>query len=314
MLQMGDPMLSLIVRRLLAGVIVLWGAATLIFLIVRVAPGDPAAVLLGPDAEPGQIAALRARLGLDRPLLLQYWDYLGQSLHLDFGDSYRLATSAIDAVLSRLPATIDLTLTSAVISVFAGLLLGSAAGIRAGSGQDRIVTTLTIVLQSFPTFWIGIMLILVFALGLRLLPTSGAQSLSSLVLPAVTLSFPFTAIVARVARSGIAEAMAEPYVQTALSKGLTSREVLTGHVLRNALIPVTTVVGLQVGALLGGAVVVENVFAWPGLGTLIVESVGNRDYAVVQAATLTIAAIIVLLNLIADLLYAQLDPRIRAAS
>jgi ABC-type dipeptide/oligopeptide/nickel transport system permease component len=307
-------MLTLIVRRLLAGVFVLWGAATLIFLVVRVAPGDPAVVMLGPDAEPDQIAAMRIRLGLDQSILTQYWDYLGRSLQLDFGDSYRLATSAFDAVLSRLPATIDLTLTAAVISVVAGLVLGSAAGVRAGSRQDRLVTTLTIVLQSFPTFWVGIMLILVFALGLRLLPSSGAQSLSSLILPAVTLAFPFTAIVARVTRSGIAEAMGEQYVQTALSKGLTRREVLTGHALRNALIPVATVVGLQVGALLGGAVVVENVFAWPGLGTLIVESVGNRDYAVVQAATLTIAAIIVVLNLAADLLYAQLDPRIRTAA
>jgi ABC-type dipeptide/oligopeptide/nickel transport system permease component len=158
------------------------------------------------------------------------------------------------------------------------------------------------------------MLILVFALGLRLLPSSGANDLSGLVLPAITLSFPFTAIVARVTRSGVAEAMAEPYVQTALSKGLTPREVLTGHLLRNALIPVTTVVGFQIGALIGGAVVVENVFAWPGLGTLIVNAVGNRDYTVVQAATLTIAGIIVLINIVVDLLYAQLDPRIRAAS
>ena len=304
-------MLTLIGRRLLAGVFVLWGACTLIFLIVRVAPGDPAAVMLGPDADPGQVAAMRVTLGLDKPIVVQYWDYLGRVLHLDFGDSYRLGTSAIDAVLSRLPATIDLTVTAAAISLFAGLVLGSAAGIRSGSLQDRIVSTLTIVLQSFPTFWIGIMLILVFSLGLRLLPSAGVHGISSIVLPAVTLSFPFTAIVARVTRSGVAEAMSEPYVQTALSKGLALRQVLTGHVLRNALIPVTTVVGLQVGALLGGAVVVENVFAWPGLGTLVVDSVGNRDYAVVQAATLTIAAIIVLLNLAADLLYAQLDPRIR---
>lgn len=306
-------MLTLIGRRLLAGVLVLWGACTLIFLIVRVAPGDPAAVMLGPDADPGQVAAMRVKLGLDKPILVQYWDYLVRVLHLDFGDSYRLGTSAIGAVFSRLPATIDLTLTAAAISLFVGLVLGSVAGIRSGSLQDRIVTTLTIVLQSFPTFWIGIMLILVFSLGLRLLPSAGVHGIGSIVLPAVTLSFPFTAIVARVTRSGVAEAMSEPYVQTALSKGLTLRQVLTGHVLRNALIPVTTVVGLQVGALLGGAVVVENVFAWPGLGTLIVDSVGNRDYAVVQAATLTIAAIIVLLNLAADLLYGQLDPRIRMA-
>lgn len=166
-------MLTLIVRRLLAGVFVLWGAATLIFLVVRVAPGDPAVVMLGPDAEPDQIAAMRIRLGLDQSILVQYWDYLGRSLHLDFGDSYRLATSAFDAVLSRLPATIDLTLTAAVISVVAGLVLGSAAGIRAGSRQDRLVTTLTIVLQSFPTFWVGIMLILVFAVGCDCCPVRG---------------------------------------------------------------------------------------------------------------------------------------------
>lgn len=304
----------MILGRLAIGVVVVWGAVTLIFIIVRVAPGDPANVLLGPDAQPDQIEALRQKLGLNDPMLVQYFHYLGHAARFDFGESYRLGGSAMDAVLSRLPATIDLTVAATVIAVVVGLPLGLAAGVRPDSRSDRIVSAITVSLQSFPTFWIGIMLILVFALGLRALPSSGVGTPLHLVLPSVTLAFPFVAIVARVTRSSLVEAMAEPYMDTAYAKGLTVRQALFGHALRNSLIPVVTVIGLHIGALLGGAVVVENVFAWPGLGTLIVESVGNRDYTVVQAAVLTIAVIIVVLNIITDLCYTALDPRIAVRS
>jgi peptide/nickel transport system permease protein len=174
-----------------------------------------------------------------------------------------------------------------------------------------VVSASTIALQSFPTFWVGIMLILIFALALGVLPSAGSGTPQHLVLPAVTLALPFTATVARLTRTSVAETMREPYIQTARSKGLTEPQVLTGHALRNSLIPVVTIVGLHMGGIIGGAVIVENVFAWPGLGSLIVDAVANRDYEVVQAATFLIAGIVMLFNLLADLLYTQLDPRIK---
>ncbi len=210
-------MIKIILRRLLIGLFVMWGAASLIFVIVRVAPGDPATVMLGPDADPEQIARLHETLGLDRPMFAQYLSFLGDAVRLDFGDSHRLGRPATDAVFDRLPATIELTLAA------------------------------TIALQSFPTFWVGIMLILVFALGLRLLPSAGVGTPQHMILPAVTLALPLTAIVARLTRSSVAETMREPYVQTARSKGLAEPQVLLGHALRNSLIPVVTVVGLQMG-------------------------------------------------------------------
>ncbi|GAA2348817.1 ABC transporter permease [Dactylosporangium salmoneum] len=304
-------MAMMVLRRLASAVVVMWGAASLIFVMIRLAPGGPAVVLLGPDADPEQVADLSARLGLDRSLPEQYLTYLLDVVRLDFGESYRLDMPAMEAVLNRLPASIELAATAAVIAVCAGLVLGLLAGYRRGGALDRITSTLTIGLQAFPTFWVGIMLILTFSLVLRLLPSSGVGTPAHMVLPAVTLSLPFTAIVARLTRSSVVEELEEPYAGTARAKGLTERQVLLGHALRNSLIPVLTVVTLQFGALIGGAVVVENVFAWPGLGSLIVSAVAGRDYAVVQAAALTIAGIIVLLNLVADLLNARLDPRIR---
>jgi peptide/nickel transport system permease protein len=303
--------IRVIVKRLLVGVLVMWGAASLIFLIVRVAPGDPATILLGPDADQQQIDELTARLGLDQPKLTQYAHYLADVARFDFGDSYRLGRPAMAAVLERLPATAELMLTSTAIAVVLGVSLGLLAGARPGRVVDRVVSASTIALQSFPTFWVGIMLILIFALALGVLPSAGAGTPAHLVLPAVTLALPFTATVARLTRTSVAETMREPYIQTARSKGLTEPQVLVGHSLRNSLIPVVTIVGLQMGGLMGGAVIVENVFAWPGLGSLIVDAVANRDYEVVQAATFLIAGIVMVFNLLADLLYSQLDPRIK---
>jgi peptide/nickel transport system permease protein len=304
-------MIRVIVKRLLIGVLVMWGAASLIFGIVRVAPGDPVSILLGPDASRQQIDELTASLGLDRPLISQYFSFLADAARLDFGRSYLLGRPAMSEVLERFPATAELMLTSTSIAVALGLTLGLLAGGRPGRLVDRVVSASTIALQSFPTFWVGIMLILVFALALRVLPSGGAGTPAHLILPSVTLALPFTAIVARLARTSVAETMREPYIQTARSKGLTERQVLVGHTLRNSLIPVVTIVGLHMGGLMGGAVIVENVFAWPGLGSLVVDAVSQRDYAVVQAATFLIAGIVTLFNFVADLLYSQLDPRIR---
>lgn len=304
-------MSGLILRRLGLGVFVIWGAVSVMFLLLRLAPGNPALLLLGSDATPDEIADLTERLGLDRPGWEQYFTYLGQVASLDFGTSFRYSMPAMDVVLSRLPATVLLTLSATVLAVVVGLSLGILAGRRPGGLVDRITSGVTILLQSMPTFWVGIMFILLFALTLRVLPSAGIGSPAQLVLPSVTLALPFIAIVARVTRSSLAESMGESYVQTAFAKGLTRGEVVRGHALRNSLAPVIAVVGLQVGALLGGAVIVENVFAWPGLGTLIIQAVQFRDYSVVQAAVLLIAAIVLVLNLMADIAYAVVDPRVR---
>ncbi|MEV0720225.1 ABC transporter permease [Asanoa sp. NPDC050611] len=307
-------MTGVVLRRLAIGVFVLWGAGTMMFVLLRLAPGDPATLLLGPDASAADVAALSERLGLDQPMVAQYLTFLKNAAQFDFGDSYRFGQPAMDVVLGRLQATVELTLTATVIAVVVGLALGMLAGRRPDGRVDRVVSGLTILLQGMPTFWVGIMLVLLFTATLGLLPSSGTGTPAHIVLPAVTLSLPFTAIVARITRTSVAQSMREPYVQTARSKGLTELQILTGHALRNSLVPVVTIVGLQMGALLGGAVVVENVFAWPGLGSLVVESVSNRDYAVVQAAALLIAAIIVVLNLVADLSYSLLDPRVRTGA
>jgi peptide/nickel transport system permease protein len=304
-------MIRVIVKRLLIGVLVMWGAASLIFLIVRVAPGDPVSILLGPDATQDQIAELSASIGLDKPLAVQYVHFLADAARFDFGESYRLGRPAMAEVLERLPVTAELMLASTLIAVVLGLILGLLAGGRPGSVVDRVVSAAAIALQSFPTFWIGIMLILVFALALRLLPSAGSGTPTHLILPAVTMALPFTAIVARLTRTSVVETLREPYIQTAKSKGLTNQQVLLGHALRNSLLPVVTIIGLHMGGLMGGAVIVENVFAWPGLGSLVVDSVTNRDYEVVQAATFVIAGIVMIFNLVADLVYTQLDPRIR---
>lgn len=304
-------MLPIVLRRIGIGAFVIWGVVTAVFVIVRVAPGDQATVALGPDATASDIAALRHSMGLDRPLWLQYLSYLGGVLRLDFGDSYRYGTPAMRTVLDHFPATVVLTVCAALIAVVVGLLLGLAAGRRPGSVADRTVSTVALILQALPPFWAGIVFILVFALTLRLLPSAGYGIGPHLVLPAVTLAMPFTALVARVARSSVAEVMGEGFVAAARSRGLTESQVLLRHVLKNALAPVVTIVALHIGTLLGGAVIVETVFAWPGLGSLLVAAVGNRDYAVVESATVVIALCVVVLNLVADLSYARLDPRIR---
>jgi peptide/nickel transport system permease protein len=301
----------MILSRLAVSIFVVWGATTVMFVLIRIAPGDPATILLGSDATPGEIAVLRERLGLEGSPIEQYLAYYGQLLRLDFGESFRNGISAMTVVLDRLPATIELTLAATLIAILIGLTLGVIASRRPDGVVDRIVSTIAILFQGMPTFWVGIMLILAFSLVLRVLPSAGAGSPAHLVLPAVTLSLPFTAIVARLSRATLTEAMREPYIQTALAKGLTRSEALREHAMRNALGPVVTIVGLQMGTLLGGAVVVENVFAWPGLGTLIVQSVAYRDYAVVQAAVLLIALIVLILNLVVDIANAALDPRIR---
>lgn len=307
-------MLPQLVRRIGLMVFTVWGAVSLTFVILRLAPGDQATVQLGPDATAAEVAALRGELGLDRPIFVQYLDYLGSALTGDFGESYRFREPAMTVILERFPATVVLALTATVLALTIGLLLGILAGRSPGRLADRVISGVTLVMQAIPPFWSGIMLILFMALTLRLLPSAGSGDLEHLVLPAVTLAIPFTALVARITRSSVAEVTAEPYILTARSKGLSERAVLTRHAVRNSVIPVVTIVSLHIGTLMGGAVIVEQVFAWEGVGSLLVNAVGNRDYAIVQGATVLFAIVVVTMNLLADVFNARLDPRIRTGA
>jgi peptide/nickel transport system permease protein len=302
-----------LVRRALLSLLVLWGAVTVVFVAVRLVPGDPAQVMLGTTATAEEIAALRTRLGLDRPVPIQYGTYLLQVAQLDLGDSLRLGTPVIVAVADRVPNTLLLGGVALGIAVLLGFPMGLTAAVKAGKSADRVISLFSILGQSVPGFWVGIMLILVFARELRLLPSGGAESWQHLVLPAATLALHPVGILARLVRSGLLEVVHEDYVRTAYAKGLATRSVVLRHAVPNMLIPVVTVVGLQAGNLLGGAVIVESVFAWPGVGRLLVDAIGDRDYPLVEAATLFITGAFVLINLLVDVLYGYLNPRIRLA-
>jgi ABC-type dipeptide/oligopeptide/nickel transport system permease component len=300
-----------IIRRLGFSVFVLWGALTIVFLAVRAAPGDPAQMMLGTDATAQEVAALRARLGLDRPLVVQYLGYLAQAARLDLGRSLRLDMPAVQAIWERIGETGRLALTAIVIAVGVSFPLGIAAALRPRSPVDSVVSVVSLLGQSVPNFWLGIMLILLFARYLRLLPSGGSDSWAHLVLPAITLALFQIGVLTRLVRSGMLDVLDEDYVRTARAKGLTPRSVMVRHALLNMLIPVITVIGLQLGHLLGGAVIVETVFAWPGVGRLLVEAIGNRDYPLVQATILFITAGFVVINFLVDLSYGIIDPRVR---
>jgi peptide/nickel transport system permease protein len=302
-----------VARRLFFAIFVLWGAVTIIFLVLRIVPGDPAAVMLGPHATGAQIAAVRTRLGLDEPLFIQYFHYLNDVIRLDFGESFRMRMGAMELVMSRAPASAQLAITALSLSLIIGIPLGVLAALRPHSIIDRIVTTASLFTQSLPNFWVGIVLILVFARTFELLPSSGNATWQHFILPSVTLALPFLAILVRLVRSGLLEIIHEGYVRTARAKVLLERVVIFRHATRNAMIPVVTVIGLQFAGLLSGTVIVETVFSWPGIGRLLIDAINNRDYAVVQACIFVIAAMFVLLNLFVDVLYGYLDPRVRVA-
>jgi len=297
--------------RLASSLLVVFGAATIVFLAMRSVPGDPAVVMLGVSATPEQIAALRASWGLDAPLFVQYFNYLVRMASFDFGQSLRLGISAGQAVAQNLPNTVYLAVVAFVMAVSVGLPLGVYSALRRGRAADRLVSLLSLAGQSLPSFWVGIMLVLVFSRALHILPSGGAESPQAVLLPAITLALPLLSVIVRLVRSGLLEAMGEPYMQTARAKGLGEPRVIGVHGVRNMLIPVVTVVGLELGTLLGGAVIVETVFAWPGLGRLLIDSIAARDYAVVQASVVMLVVFFVAINIVVDMLYGVLDPRVR---
>ena len=300
-------------KRALQSLIVLFGALTLVFVLVRLAPGDPIIRMAGPNASLEEIEAMRKRLGFDKPIYVQYGIYLRNVAKGDLGTSVCYQRPAMDVVIEHLPATAQLALTSMVLAILITIPVGVFAAIKRGSLFDTITMTVSLFGQSVPSFWLGIVLIIIFAVRLRVLPTSGYGSWRSLVLPTITLTFYMMGLIARLTRSSMLEVLGAEYLRVARSKGLKEIVVIVRHGLPNALIPIVTTIGLQTGALLGGAVITETVFAWPGIGSLTVASICALDYSVIQAVVVLSAVVFVVINLLLDIVYVLIDPRIRCA-
>lgn len=299
-----------VLRRLLFALIALFAVSVITFAAVR-ASGDATYLLVGMDASQDDIAAVRAKYGLDKPLLSQYTTYVGHVLRGDFGTSIKYGVPALDLVLSRLPHSIVLALTGFALALLVGVPLGIQAAVRRGTAADYGATAFALVGQAMPGFWVGTMLQLLFAVSLGWLPSGGGGTLWHLVLPAVTVSWFSMAAFARLTRNSMLDVLDADFVKFARVKGNTEASVIWRHAFRNAALPLVTFAGLNLGTLLGGAVVVESVFAWPGVGQLMIASIGSRDYPVVQAAVIVTAALFLLVNFVVDLLYGVLDPRIR---
>jgi peptide/nickel transport system permease protein len=299
--------------------VVMFFVATVVFAISHVIPGDPAAVMLGSSATAADVAALRTRLGLDAPLLLQYLHFLVNAVSLDFGQSLFLNQSVAAALLSRAPVTLQLTALAAVLATCIGVPVGVFSAVRRGGWLDQAVTGLAMTAASLPSFWIGLTLIEYLSVRLHLFPVAGygppqagwAAHLHSLILPAIAVGLPNMALIMRFTRASMLDVLQEDYVRTARSKGLSPVTVIVKHAFRNARTAVLTVIGLTVASLIGGAIVTETVFGLPGVGNLIVSAVLRRDYPVIEGALLVISGVYVLINLVIDLLYVALDPRLR---
>lgn len=304
-------MLQLIARRLIFLIPIIIGVTFISFSILRLTPGDPAQVLLGENATEDDIRAIRQKFGLDKPFFVQYAIYIANVFQGDLGTSIRTQRTVLTEVMSRYPATLELAGTAVIIASLIGLI----AGIIAASNQNSIFDYGSMVVSLFgismPIFWLGLMLMLIFSVILGWLPAVGRGTLAHLILPAVSLGANSAAIIARMTRSSMLEVIRQDYIQTARAKGLAERVVLYKHAVRNALIPVITVVGIQFGYLLSGAVLTETVFAWPGVGRLMIQSIYMRDYPVVQGAILLVAINFTLVNLFVDVLYGYINPKIR---
>ena len=308
-------MASYIIRRLLYSLLVLFGVTLLVFVTLRLS-GDPVQLLLR-DGNPSQedIERLRRALKLDRPVHEQYVVFVASALRGDFGESLRYRTPALEEILARVPATLQLSVVAYLFALAVAIPAGIVSAVRRGGIADFVSRFVSLIGVSFPSFWLGLILILIFAVRLRWLPVSGrgeglVDGLKALVLPAVTLGTAYAATLMRLLRSSLLEVLNQDFIRTARAKGLGDRAVLLRHALRNALIPVVTVAGLQIGFLISGSVIVEVVFSWPGVGRLVVDSIGARDYPIVQAAVVLLASALILINLLVDVMYALIDPRI----
>jgi len=306
-------MLRRLLRHLVLVIPTLLGVVTLVFAFLHLVPGDPVEIMLGESAAPADVAALRHDLGLDRPLPAQYARFLVRVAHGDLGQSIAFRAPVAAVIGDRYPATLELAGTAFLLALALAIPLGVLAAARAGSMLDRLTRITSLAGACLPSFWLGPLLILGFSIGLGWLPVSGRGGLLHLVLPAVTLALGMIGVLVRLVRTSMLEALTEDYVRTARAKGTPDWRVVTVHALRNALMPVATVAGLQAGALLAGAILTETIFAWPGLGRLIVEAISARDYPLVQGCVLTIGVSYVSVNLVTDLFYQAIDPRLRDA-
>lgn len=304
-------MLQQVGIRIAAALLVMWGACTLVFLLIHLVPGDPVEAMLGETARAADREAMRAALGLDAPLWRQYFDYLTGLVHLDLGESLREQRAVTRILAERLPATLLLAVASLALAMLIAVPLGVLAARFHGHALDQLAMGFSLLGIAIPNFWLGPLLILVFSLWLGWTPVSGMEQPLSLVLPAMTLGTGLAAVLARMVRNAVLEVLAEDYVRTARAKGLSEQAVLRRHALRNAWLPVLTLLGLQLGALLGGAVITETVFAWPGIGSLLVEAIQGRDFPLVQGTVLLIATLYVLINMLTDVAYTYVDPRVR---
>jgi peptide/nickel transport system permease protein len=297
--------------RFLQAIVTFFGAMILFFFIVRILPGDPARILAGPEASEEDVAKIREALGLNKPIYEQLFIYLTSILRGDLGTSIKYGTPVVNEILARLPYTIALALVAEAIAVIIAIPLGVLAALKPRSMLSYIASLLSILGTSLPVFWVGLMLIFIFAVERKLLPSSGADSPKHIILPALTLAFFLTGNLARMTKAAVLEALSSNHVVTAIAKGLPFSKILVRHVLRVSLIPILTIISLQLGALLGGAIITETVFAWPGIGSLLVDSLFYRDYVLAQGIIMFIVGVFILLNLLTDIAYALVDPRIR---
>lgn len=299
-----------LIRRVLQAILVVWGVSTIVFAMSHLT-GDPGALLLPANANAQQLAQFKSDMGLDQPLYVQYLKFLGQLARGDLGVSIQRKEPVADLVLARLPQTLKLSGAAFLLSTLIAFPVGIYGATHRGSLGERAVFALTALAQSMPVFWLGLMLILFFGVQLRWLPVAGSDTPLHLVMPAVALSVYSTARNARLLRSSMLEALGNEYVRTARAKGLDERVVVWRHALRNSLIPVITLMGLQLGVLMGGAIVTETVFSWPGVGRLIGDAIAFRDYPLIQGGVLFLSGVFVFANLVVDLVYVAIDPRIR---
>jgi peptide/nickel transport system permease protein/oligopeptide transport system permease protein len=304
-------MIRYILIRIMYAIPTLIGAMIVMFILIRMLPGDPARLIAGPEALEQDVERIREQLGLNKPLYIQFIDYMSSILRGDFGVSLKYGTPVIKEIMARLPYTIVLAIVAEAIAVSISLPLGVLSALNPRSRLSYMISTLSLVGASVPIFWIGLIFIYIFAVNLKLLPSSGAESPRHLILPAVTLALLLIGNLTRITRASVMDVLGSNHVITAVSKGLAPRIILFRHVLRNAFIPIITIIGIQTGALLGGAVVTETVFAWPGIGSLLVDSLFYRDYPLAQGIILFIVFVFITINILIDILYAYIDPRIR---
>ncbi|HED39581.1 MAG TPA: ABC transporter permease [Chromatiales bacterium] len=304
-------MLNFLLSRLLSALFVIFGVSCLVFFLIHLVPGDPVEVMLGESSQPADREALRAALGLDQPIGVQLINYFHGLLHFDLGESLHSKRPIADILMERIPATATLAAAGLLVAVVIAFPLGIMAAMKKDSAWDSGAMLFSLFGISIPNFWMGPLLILFFSLWLGWLPVSGQSGVASLVLPALTLGTALAAILARMIRATLLEVMGEDYIRTARAKGLSERAVIVNHGLKNAMLPVITLLGLQLGALLGGAMITEIVFSWPGIGQLTIDAINRRDYPVVQACILLISLTYVVVNTLTDLVYAWMDPRIR---